>query len=218
MEMTRHLDRRAVLAIVISALVLILPACGSLSTTGEGNSPQHQQLEVASAQFLYSHAEEKAREWKDDARLQQIMMSVHPVDDNRPLRASFIYRSQKAPDNYLRVTVVVHQGYTETETKEGEYTFPRPIGEPVELDEIGIDSIEALEITLQNGGAAFLSRNPRGKWRMSLKLMYTDLYASTGPVVWRALFSSDAVGTRYIRIDPESGEVVSVEDNPPRSE
>lgn len=200
------------------ALALALPSCALSSTQGEDSRPNQPQLEVASAQSLYAHAEEKAGNWQEDPRLQQVSMSVYHVEDNKPLRAWFTYRSESVPDNYLLLTITIHQSYIETESNHGEYTFPRPLGEPIELDGIEIDSMAALEIALQKGGVNFLNRNPSGRWSMSLDLMYTDLYASTGPLVWRALFSSDPVGTRYIRVDPETGEVISTKDNPPRTQ
>lgn len=213
-----HLRNRAVVAVVL-AIGLLLPACGMFSSVDDGNPLQHPELEVASARYVLPLTNQKAAEWQEDARPQNIIMSLRTVQENKPLRASLIYRSESQPDSYLIVTVVTRQNHIEIESKKGEYTFPRPIGEPIELDDIEIDSVEALNIAVENGGSEFLSRNPGGSWsQLSLNLMYEELYASSGPLVWRAIFASESVGTRYIRIDPESGQVLSVEDNPPRTQ
>jgi len=166
------------------------------------------ELRVLSIRDTFPIALELARGWCEDAVLNSAEMPFGPVDQVSDLTGYFAFRSPSRPRAWLTVYVTeTTGGGTVSAREEGDYEGeePPPLGDAIDPLQLPIDSAEALELVMQNGGRDYLGEHQGVAWPVYLGLRYRDLYQSQGGLIWIALFG-DRRGN--ISIDARSGELV----------
>lgn len=189
------------LGLVLLSATFVLAGCKAQAT----ETPSvHSRVQVLSAHAQLEEAWRMALQWRGDSRLVEIQASVaSPKQVNIPY---IEYQFHSPSENRLIFVVSCYTGGCSGQ----EFQVPTtlPFG-PVELDDDMIDSIDAAQIGIQNGGERFLSNNHTTMWVR----LGTDNPRDIGPVVWLAFFSSLPSGQQLrVVIDPYTRDVIRIEE------
>ncbi len=191
--------------IAVLALAVGLVASQVLSCAPEA-TPNTGKLRVLSVRELYPKALAEASLWRPDAFLVWADVTLRRADSIRAPDAAFAFNTRVDPTSGLLVYVSEANGGTRIETEEAYSPARTNPQRPIELDEWRIDSTEALEIALANGGQEFLGQYPEAD-SLFLRLEHAIPYA-TGRLQWRAVFSETFGEGIWIMIDPLTAEVL----------
>ncbi|MFZ5917087.1 MAG: hypothetical protein ACOYZ7_09155 [Chloroflexota bacterium] len=171
-----------------------------------GAPARHELGTVAeTARKVLPATESLASGWQPDAVLVGITASWHDVSPEtlrQPPAWSFQFYSAGRRETLI---TTVLQGQAQT-VRTSLAPYPLPAIQP---DAWAIDSTQALEVWLDNGGADFLAENPVGaQVRLQLRL-YSDRQHESPQLVWTVtglVFETNRF--RMLRIDATSGKVV----------
>jgi hypothetical protein len=169
------------------------------------------EFEVLSLEEIYPDALAEAVEWRSDAQLSAADFDFRPVGAIGQSWAALGFRSASSPQSWLNVAVIEDSEGLKYAASTGEFSnIDRALGEPISLTEVNIDSLQALEISLSNGGHGFiLDRGDSMLWPQALFLRYQDDVSETGPIVWQADYLIPFVGPHIkMEIDAITGELV----------
>jgi hypothetical protein len=194
--------------------VLIISIVGSmlLSNYRDRGHLQDPKMHVLSVASNYSRSVEIAEAWHSDAILTNVEAWFKPEDSPEKLSVSYTFRSTSNPSTWLIVWVYSEDGVISIRSEDGEYPTTRPLGEPIKLLELPLDSSAALELIMENGGNDFISRHPQILWPLSMSLRYEELFQAQGPLVWIGNFlefsTRDSIN---IAIDAYTGELLQID-------
>lgn len=157
------------------------------------------EIEVLSAKEMYSEAYFLASLWSKNAKLNEVWLRMIGPDENLNINNVYYdFISNEYPNEYLSVRC----NYSNCKS-----TVHDNIGNDkisIEFDDVKIDSIEAVQIGLTNGGKEYMQR----------KAGSGDLHLAWGKehtLEWVILFYCDEYGRMYIYVDPYTGEVIDKE-------
>ncbi len=197
--------------IVLSIVGIGILALG-LNTFIVGNpATESNDFEVLSLEEIYPGALAEAVQWRSDARLSAADFDFRPVGAAEQSWAALGFRSASSPQSWLNVSVIKDSEGLKYAASTGEFSnIDRALGDPINLMELNIDSSQALEISLANGGHDFtLDRGDSMLWPQTLFLRYQDDVSETGPIVWQADYLIPFVGPHIkMEIDAITGELL----------
>lgn len=112
---------------------------------------------------------------------------------------------------FVRIT---ESGY-ELETTEDFWPADRPIGTAISLEDVQLESQEALNLIMENGGNSFFERYHIRENSFPnvffLKLERLDEYNGDGPVLWTSGFGIDNPHAQlYISLEDATGDLLKV--------
>lgn len=210
----RERDRRSarfrfLFVLFLSAIGILALAVTSLGQTGSTVPPM--RLELFSLRELYPEALKRARVWKHDAIMTMASFDAWFPEDSIGRYASFGFRSPSSPSEYLILSVKERSGIPDFSVTPGEFTsLEPPLPDPITPNSLAIDSPEALDISLANGGSDFLRDREGGPlWPTTIYLHYEDDVDKTGPIVWRVEYFVPPLGPALrVVISAETGELL----------
>ena len=192
--MTHLVLKTPILALIFTMIVV---NAISLSSCAENIVPTN--LRVLSTKDLSTLAFEEAKKWRADAFLFDVALWSYPVDKSNSLRAYYDFQSKSEPV-WLSVIFTEIDSGLEIETREGDYSeaiemFGQvPTKYNLDIDNISLDSQDALNILYENGGIEFYRRYHEASLPLVLKLENDDsdtlvnpqwrLILDTGTTVW----------------------------------
>lgn len=205
----RSVALRVEKSIIIATMVLcfIITSCN--------NSYNRPNLSVLPLQETYQQAENIAQNWHSDAQLQSVEFNVEFSASPERIDCSYMFLSSTSR-KFLLVFVKADESGYHLETAEDTWPADRPIGEPISIEEINLESKEALQIILDNGGNTFFERyhiqNKGGLPDLfNLRLERLDEYKGEGQVIWTSGFSIDSPHAQlYMSIEDTTGELLKV--------
>jgi hypothetical protein len=170
------------------------------------------EARVLSLKEIYPSAVDAAVKWQPDAYLHRASLSFWPRNPSKA-SAGITFRSAGHPEEFLNVYIKGMElpQSLEITSERGEFPVPRPEGAPINPSALGLDSVDALKVILEHGGADFIARNQPAS-AQSLILEYQDAFNSKGPLVWRAAFLDlGGLAQLKILIDAHTGELLQVD-------
>jgi len=189
------------LRVLICALaVIVLAGCSGQATKTPAHLPS---VRVLSARDHLEEAWQLAKQWRDDAQLKEIQVSVIGPEQVVPPYIDFTFESPSEDD--LKFYVSCFAGGCSGRALRVSITSGWGA---IEFDEDMIDSIEAATIGLQNGGERFAYVERGATLTVSL---VRDIPRDAGPTVWEAFFGTLYEEPLYVVIDPYTGEVIRTE-------
>ncbi|MEW6569476.1 MAG: hypothetical protein AB1449_15185 [Chloroflexota bacterium] len=198
------------------ALILFLVAASVISWLVLGKDGQQEasegiEMRVLSIKETFPLALNAARGWRTDAVLNWADMTFQPVTLNSRLDGAFAFRSPSEPHLWFLVTVRESGKGLEVRSQGGVYEVPEPepIGESIDPLQLPLDSAEALEIIMRNGGQEFVARHPGIVWPLTVSLRYSDFFHSRGDLRWVGLLLDlSTLEDQDIAIDALTGRLV----------
>lgn len=200
------------LILLVLAAILVIPMLISSLQGGptEGNDIEFKAF---SLDQIYPEALEAATQWKSDAQLRSAQLSFLPSDSSQGRWAALSFRSPGSPQEWLGVFIGESAGGLEIKTEAGIFEGrDRPIGEPIELDQLALTGEDALEIGLANGGWSFIQEQGDSMfWPQDLYLEYEDLFNETGAILWRVGFWQRYTGPSLsVKMNAKTGEIIEI--------
>jgi hypothetical protein len=202
-------QRERFLAVLLLAIIVV-GGCvnrGQNSTSLSASSPR---LAVLSARTFWPQALALAQEWRPDVYVRVVRVRVDAPSRNSSSEHPVVRFSFQSPsEDYVTFVVACDAkgcGSFEVEQKP---QYPLRQCTPFALDDFALDSKDALDIGLQNGGESYMQLQT-----VSVLLMLNRTSPGcNGPVVWRASFANlAAVEGLDVVIDAVTGEVVEISD------
>lgn len=202
---------RLLILLVLAALLVIPMLISSL----QGGATERDDIEFKafSLDQIYPEALEAATQWKSDAQLRSAQLSFLPSDSSQGRWAALSFRSPGSPQEWLGVFIGESAGGLEIKTEAGIFEGrDRPIGEPIELDQLALTSEDALEIGLANGGWGFIQEQGDSMfWPQDLYLQYEDTFNESGPILWRVGFWRPFAGASLsVKMNANTGEIIEI--------
>lgn len=195
--------------IIVATMVLCF------STTSCNNSYNRPNLSVLPLQETYHQAESIAKDWQADAQLQSVEFDIEFSASPERIDCSYAFLSATS-HKFLLVFVKADETGYHLETVEDAWLADGPIGEPIVVEEINLESKEALQVILDNGGNTFFERyhiqNKGGLLDLfNLKLERLDEYNGEGQIIWTSGFSIDSPHAQlYMSIEDATGDLLKV--------
>lgn len=153
----------------------------------------------------YPEASAAALSWQPDA---DFMGAEWTLAGGEPSVRRIAYEFRSPSANAFFLAIVTTQGLR---TIQGVWPAGRPFGEPISLDALNLQSQEALDIVIEQGGAGFAERNGTYGDYVFLRLTRLDEYASSGPIVWVGGFTNTAPQAQlYVTIDDQTARLVNI--------
>lgn len=195
--------------ILVSVVLLLM-----LFTLTNCERPAQQvPLRTLSARELYPRAMERAQQWKPDAYLADIRVDVLSEEDfNRQLGMSFGFESPS--DDRQSLLIFYREDSDKLEAEIVDHEIPIQVRNPVALEDWPVDSLKALEIAQDNGGNEFLAGHDPDLMTLYLERVQNVPGAD---LQWRVSFwdwSTQEI--LWVMLDPQTGQVIEVERQPPR--
>lgn len=172
-------------------------------------------LSVLSLQETYQQAENVALNWQSDAQLLSANFDIEFSASPEKISCSYTFLSATS-HRYLLVFVKADEFGYHLETVEDGWPADRPVGRPIVVEELNLESKEALQQILENGGNTFFERyqlrNKDGFLDLfSLNLERLNKYNGEGLVIWTASFSIESPNaTIHISIEDSTAELLKV--------
>jgi len=167
---------------------------------------------VVSLEEVYAGALASAQEWNSNAYLTDASFAFRPASNPKGRWGSLGFRSPSSPREWLNLFVTEGPNGLEYELSPGEFNRDdKPLGDPIAPEKLVVETQEALDITLWNGGNDFVrERGESMFWPQTLYLHYLDQVNETGPIVWRVVYSYPiGIGPSLsIQINAETGELL----------
>ena len=193
--------------IILLLLIVSTNACinwGQSSITPTPN--QSSQLSVPSVRNVWAEALAVAQKWHTDAYVYNVsfdftLPTISPAN-------KVIFSFQSPSENYATLQVPCSISRCSSFEVEREPEAPVTYCRPITLDDFMLDSTDALNIGLQNGGEHYT--------QLQVALVFLLLYRAnpscTGPVEWSISFLDPYASTGTdIAIDATTGEIVGVD-------
>ncbi len=202
---------RLLILLVIAGILIIPMLISSLQrSAGEGDDIEFKAFWLDQ---IYPQAFDAATEWKSDAQLRSAHLSFLPASSSQGRWAALSFRSPGSPQEWLGVFISEPDGGLEIKTEAGIFERDgRPIGEPIDLDQLALGGEDALELSLANGGWDVIrKRGDSMFWPQDLFLQYEDTFNETGPILWRVDFGMPfASPDLRIFINANTGEIIEI--------
>lgn len=203
----------------LTATVCLMTVLASL-VLSQDSTVGSPQFDVLTLREIYPEALAQARGWRADAYLEQASFSVRLPGEFAGPSARLDFRSATAPAAWLVITInETDDGYALSVNSGNVRNRDRPLGEPIVPGRLALNTAEAVEISLANGGAESIASDGHSTtWRMELRLQNEDETNVAGPLVWRAEYYGPVEGQGLtVVINAETGEVldVSYRETPP---
>jgi hypothetical protein len=200
-------QRERFLAVLLLAIIVV-GGCVNRGQNSISLSASSPRLAVLSARTFWPQALALAQEWRPDVYVRSVDVDVplrNSSSDHRTMWFSF----QSPGEDFVTLVVACDAkgcGSFEVEQKP---QYPLRQCTPFALDDFALDSKDALDIGLQNGGESYMQLQT-----VSVLLMLNRTSPGcNGPVVWRASFANlAAVEGLDVVIDAVTGEVVEISD------
>jgi hypothetical protein len=195
-----HLTKMFCLAI----LLVVISSCGQPFTSPE--------LDILSIQETYNQALHVAQRWQPDAQL-------HSADfyfsvDGNPEQIYCDYVFQSSQDNFiLMVFMDRKESGIDVTCMESPLDTIESKGEPIPVQDLNLESLQALNIIMEQGGDLFFSRYPYisasslNFFRLSLSRL--DDVNNKGPIIWTGHFGVTKA-TLFMSIDDATGKLIRV--------
>lgn len=209
---------RLLFVLTLVALGILTLLVGALSYGS--STTDRLEFQVFTLQETYPEVLLRAQEWRRDARLQDANFDFRPKDTEGRGWASFGFRSLASPQEWLNVYVIKMGDEVILEQEAGTFRESnRPVGDPVTPSRLALDTVEVLDISLENGGREFIqSRGEAMLWPQTAFLHYLEDVSMTGPIVWRVSYSIPIIGPNLtVLINAETGELLETEYREARS-
>lgn len=185
------------------------------SITSCSQSYNRPNLSVLPLQETYQKAESIALNWQSDAQLNSARFDIEFSASPERINCSYTFLSATS-HRFLLVFVKADESGYHLETAEDAWAADRPIGKPIVVEEINLESKEALQQILENGGSTFFERyqirNKGGLLDLfSLNLERLDEYNGEGQIIWTGGFSIDSPHAQlYMSIEDTTGDLLKV--------
>lgn len=183
----------------------VLPGCQAtehfFDVTGD--------LFVLSAADHYEEALHRATEWSTDAYLSGIM--VHPwasKDGGREALLLYQFDSPTAGGSYYSVEFD-GEAWISRVTEQSLSAIRPP---PIDRGDWSLDSVDAWNIALANGGEEFLGHHQDPMTAMSLTLDYRGGGMDVGRLTWRVDFFIVFGPSLDMHIDPHTGDIIETDE------
>ena len=167
--------------------------------------------------LYYDQAEEIAIEWKPDAKLYSIHLGISLDYEPYQQRITYMFRSENDRE-FLNVYIYDNEFEFSIDSDFGDWPNDRPIGLPIEISQVELESKEAMQLIMDYGGSEYFQRYEiREVDRLDyfeLEIRRLDLNRSEGPTVWIAGFGlgnpGDPHAQLYIFIEDSTGDLLKV--------
>ena len=197
---------------VLSLAAIAMVACVPDSVLNTGPAADPIEFNIFSLEEVFAGALAKAIEWKPDAYLTGASFAFRPASNPKGRWGSLGFRSPSSQRDWLNIYVTEGPEGLEYELRSGEFNRDdKPLGDPIAPEKLVVETQEALDITLWNGGNDFVrERGESMFWPQTLYLHYLDQVNETGPIVWRVVYSYPiGIGPSLsIQINAETGELL----------
>jgi hypothetical protein len=196
-------------------IALILGLClGVISCNQSYNRPN---LSVLPLQETYQQAKNVALKWRSDAQLQSADFDIEFSASPESINCNYTFLSATS-HRFLLVFVKADGSGYHLETAGDAWPADRPIGKPIVIEEINLESKEALQQILEKGGDTFFERyqirNKGGGLLpelFRLQLNRLDEYKGEGELIWTSGFSIDSPHAQlYMGIEDDTGDLLKV--------
>ena len=194
------------LTISISLFLITTSACSQTTIP--------PKINILSIAETYDQALSIAQEWQSDAQLHsaEFDFSVDGYPDR--ISCSYTFLSSNS-DKFLMVFMEkTESGIKPVWIVDDPWPQDRPIGTPIYVQDLNLESQQALANILVYGGNSFFARNSVNGGPLDmfwLKLERLDEYHGEGPIIWTGGFSTSLSGAQlYISIDDASIKLLRV--------
>jgi hypothetical protein len=191
------------MAAAAAALAAFVTSCVDPATSA---TPElHHALVASSVRPCWEQAVQLAEEWQVDARIVQVE-TTPKVPEGISHSYAVIYRVQSPSEKYETFFVSCKYDAARTGTIDHKEGWPVDLWPPLVPEDFIIDSQQALDIAIQNGGSRLASS--QDSW--------IDLYLSRsvpwarGKAIWRVNFWIPPIESMSIYIDANTGEVLEI--------
>jgi len=194
---------RTILGLAIVLLMLF-------TLTNCEQAPQQVRLRTLSAREFYPLALKRAQQWKPDAYLTRVNADILLEKDPEHLRLSFYFESPS--DDHHSLRVAFWEGSSVPETESIYHQFPIEVRNPIKSEDWPLDSVDVLPIIQENGGDEFLAEHDPELVNMTLHLERRPTVPGAR-LAWRGSYMDYWVTQDglYIKLNPETGELIEVE-------
>lgn len=181
---------------VICIFVFLVAGCS--------NPEIPEDLRVLSMNDLTPKAFEVAKNWRADAYLSNVSFRVYPKASEKPLWATYSFQSSKEPV-WLSVHFKETSNGIDIKIREGDYQealemFGKvPEKKELNLEDILLDSTDAVTMLYENGGMDFFHKHPGVHMPAHLYLEFSHHNPQVHPQWCLALSTFDTV--KYLRMD-----------------
>ena len=195
--------------LMLLVTIFLLHSCTLTETKRAIN--EFTDFQVLPERDLYPNAKKAALEWQEDAYLDMITLNVFPKTEKFSSSATFFFRSYEYPESYFtyRYTENTESGVGEVSQWTGEFTNPKPPSLEIDLENLPIDSFEALKIMYDELGKEIYSDCSIVSWPHYLGL--EQRIPGLNELTWSMSFTcaTPQIGGAII-ISAETGEVLEI--------
>lgn len=197
-----------------TATLCVFLLCGGVIACNGAPTSTPPTLAVLPIQETYSQAESLAKAWQSDAQLHSANFDIIINSSSDNFWCSYVFLSTNSP-KFLMVFVKITESGYDLETTEDFWPADRPIGTEISLEDVQLESQEALNLIMENGGYSFFERYHIRENRFPnvffLKLERLDEYNGDGPVLWTSGFGIDNPHAQlYISLEDATGDLLKV--------
>ena len=194
------MNKKSIVAIWILLSAFFLSSC----TNDEVTTSEPTVISVISLRENLPEMEKEAKKWRNDAYLVWLEIPIRSDLSGNPLLIAAAFNSPEMEFEGVLVDLTADGSIT---LERIEQSVPVYQQTPITEDDWEIGSQEALDLMLDQEGLEFLLNNPESQ--SSFITLERTLSDPEQPLVWR-LTLTKFLGetTRYIRLDPKTGEIL----------
>lgn len=183
----------------------------SVSSCSQSFTPP--ELDILSIQATYNKALLFAKRWQPDAQLHSADFYISV--NGYPEQISCVYNFQSSNSKFVLMVFVDRREsrIDVTYYVESPLNLIENMGEPISMQDLKLESHQALNIIMDKGGDLFFSRHPYispsplNFFRLSLNRL--DDVNNEGPIIWTGHFGMTNA-TLFMSIGDASGELIKV--------
>jgi hypothetical protein len=197
---------------IITVCTVMFIFFGAVSCQHSYNLPD---LNVLPLEETYNQAENIAIDWQPDAQLNSASFDIELSSFPESMNCNYVFLSPTSR-NYLIIFMKADKSGYHIRSTEDAWPEDRPIGQPINFEEINLESNEALQAIIGNGGSTFFERyqirEKRGALDLySLNLERLDEYKGEGAIIWTGGFDIDSPHAQlYMSIEDTTGDLLKV--------
>ncbi|MFZ5911004.1 MAG: hypothetical protein ACOYYU_13405 [Chloroflexota bacterium] len=195
-------------------IVLAIALIFCFSTVACHQSYTLPNLTVLPLQETYTQAESIAKDWQLDAQLNSVAFEIEFSSSPGYIFCDYTFLSEKRRE-FLLVSVIADQSGYHLRTVEDAWPVDRSLGMPIIFEEINLESKDALQAILENGGRTFFERYQIRQKRFldyfMLSLERLDEYKGEGELIWTGGFAVNSPhAALYMSVEDATGDLLKI--------